>query len=130
MTLVADASFVVLAVTGAGPAGAAARERLSSEYAHAPHLVDAEVGNVLRRRWLRGELRAEIAVELLGLGRSLVDQRHDHGPLASAAWGLRANLSFYDALYAVLAWALDTPLVTADERLARAPGLPCRVEAI
>ncbi len=34
----------------------------------------------------------------------------------------------YDALDVVLAATLDVPLLTADARLARAPGLPCQVE--
>jgi predicted nucleic acid-binding protein len=37
-------------------------------------------------------------------------------------------MTFYDALYAALAARLDIPLLTSDERLSRAPGLPCRVE--
>jgi predicted nucleic acid-binding protein len=44
------------------------------------------------------------------------------------AWELRTNLSAYDALYVALAEQLDAPLVTADARLARAPGLRCVVE--
>ncbi len=49
-------------------------------------------------------------------------------PLAEAAWELRSAVTFYDALYVVLAATLDVPLLTADARLARAPGLPCQVE--
>jgi predicted nucleic acid-binding protein len=48
------------------------------------------------------------------------------GALATAAWALRQNVSFYDGLYAALA----VPLVTADQQLARAPGLNCTVEQI
>ena len=44
------------------------------------------------------------------------------------AWGLRTNFSAYDALDGALAEQLDAPLVTADARLARAPGLRCVVE--
>jgi len=39
-------------------------------------------------------------------------------------------MSYYDALYAALAAALGHPLLTADARLARAPGLPCAVELV
>jgi predicted nucleic acid-binding protein len=60
-----------------------------------------------------------------------VDQRYPHtGSLADAAWELRDNVTFYDALYVALAAALDVPLLTADARLARAPGLPCQVEVV
>lgn len=44
------------------------------------------------------------------------------------AWELRTNLSAYDALYVALAEQLNAPLLTADARLARAPGLRCVVE--
>ena len=40
---------------------------------------------------------------------------------------LRADVSPYYALYVALAEALDAELVTADRRLAAAPGLRCRV---
>lgn len=65
------------------------------------------------------------------LASALVEHRHDHrGALAVAAWALRENLTFYDALYATLAGALDALLLTADSRLAGAPRLPCRVEYV
>jgi len=43
---------------------------------------------------------------------------------------LRENLSAYDAAYVALAEALDAPLLTLDERLARAPGVRARVELV
>ncbi len=43
---------------------------------------------------------------------------------------LRDNLSDYDAMYVALAARLDVSLLTADARLARAPGLPCAVEVL
>jgi predicted nucleic acid-binding protein len=48
--------------------------------------------------------------------------------LGHAAWALRENFSFYDALYVALAQSLSVPLLTGDGRLSRAPGLPCAVE--
>jgi predicted nucleic acid-binding protein len=50
--------------------------------------------------------------------------------LAPTAWGLRHNFSYCDALYVALAARLRAPLLTADKRLANAPGLPCEVELI
>lgn len=44
-------------------------------------------------------------------------------PLLLDAWGLRHNLNSYDSLYVALARRLDCPLITADRRLAAAPGL-------
>ncbi len=85
-----------------------------------PHLIDAEVGQALRREVASGRLdedRAEAA--LLDLMR-MPFRRIDHIGLIHRAWELRHNLSFYDGLYAALAETLDVPLVTLDRRLARA----------
>jgi predicted nucleic acid-binding protein len=49
------------------------------------------------------------------------------GRLAQRAWDLRHTITFYDGLYVPLAAALDLPLLTADARLSKAPGLSCRV---
>jgi predicted nucleic acid-binding protein len=128
--VVVDASALVYAVLGV-TGGSSLRERLAAEECHAPHLIDAELGNVLRRRVLRGELTADDALVLLVGGAQLIDHRHaGHGALAHAAWVRRANLSFYDGLYAALAAALSAPLLTADTRLARSPGLDCTVEQV
>ena len=52
------------------------------------------------------------------------------GALATGAWVLHQNVSFYDGLYVALAAALDSPLLTADGRLAKVPGLGCPVEQV
>lgn len=46
------------------------------------------------------------------------------------AYELRGNVTAYDAADIALAEALDCSLVTADARLARAPGLRCEVESV
>ena len=72
-------------------------------------------------------LPAEAALMALN---ALVVERYPHGTLARVAWGLRHNFSYYDALYVALAARLEVPLITSDERLSTAPGLPCLVELI
>lgn len=130
MTIVADASALVESLAG-GPLALAVDERFQAESSvWAPHLVDAEVGHALRTAVRRGELsdwRALTALDALASSRLL---RARHRDLLRAAWGLRHNVSYYDALYVVLAAALDAPLVTLDARLARAPGLPAVVECL
>jgi predicted nucleic acid-binding protein len=122
---------MVVALLGRSASAMALRRRLSSEVCHAPHLIDAEVGNVLRRHVLRGDLAAADAETLLHLSGPLIDHRHQMtGALAGAAWALRLNLSFYDGLYAALAAALAIPLLTADGRLAKEPGLGRPVEQV
>ena len=46
------------------------------------------------------------------------------------AYELRANVTAYDAAYVALAEELDCPLVTADARLTKAPGVTCLVDLI
>ncbi len=89
----------------------------------APHLVDAEVGHVLRRAVLIGELRPSIAGAALTALADLPLRRAGHRGLLARAWALRATVTFYDALYVALAERLDMPLLTLDGRLAAASGL-------
>ncbi|TNC27686.1 type II toxin-antitoxin system VapC family toxin [Amycolatopsis alkalitolerans] len=80
---------------------------------NAPHLVDAEVGDVLRRMVPHGRLRAETAETALMSLNSLVDARYAHvGALSRDAWDLRDRVRFYDALYVALAARLELPLLT------------------
>jgi len=58
MALVIDASAMLSALLGRSGEAAALRGRLRAEMCHAPHLIDAEVRNVLRRHVLRGDLAA------------------------------------------------------------------------
>lgn len=88
---------------------------------HAPHLLDVEVAQVIRRLEHRAELTAARAEEALDDLRALRVVRHAHLPLLERVWELRSNLSAYDALYVALAEALDAPLVTTDERLQGSP---------
>lgn len=128
---VVDASALVLALIGKSAAADELRDQLAGMIRHAPHLIDAEVGNVLRRHELRGLVSAREAGAALEAAPYLVDHRYPHtGALAQIAWTRRANLSFYDALYVALAARLEVPLITADARISRAPDLGCRVELV
>jgi len=129
VAIVIDASALAYALLGTAPQAVALRDRLGSEECHAPHLIDAEIGNLLRGRVLRNEIGAADAEELLLAAPALVDHRYEiTGGLARAAWARRDNLTFYDALYVALAAALSLSLLTADDRLRRAPDLGCAVE--
>jgi predicted nucleic acid-binding protein len=50
--------------------------------------------------------------------------------LLQRIWELRENLSGYDATYVAVAETLETPLLTADARLARAPGPTCPITVV
>ena len=86
----------------------------------APHLLDAEVAAVLRRATLAGQLEAGRAALALDTLAASPIRRYPHGPMLRRAFDLRDNVSAYDAMYLVLAEALEATLVTADLRLARA----------
>ena len=128
--IVVDASALAAALGQDGSFGGRARERLRGETLVAPELIDLEVAAALRRLSLGGRLpvaRAELA--LLDLLR-LPLRRLAHRPLIGRCWELRDNLTVYDAAYVALAEGLRSTLVTADARLAKAPGPCCEVELV
>jgi predicted nucleic acid-binding protein len=128
---VVDASAVVDALGGKNAIGIALRTRITTTTCHAPHLIDAEVGHVLRRGVSRGELDEEEAQTGLRALNSIIDHRYPHpGRLSDLAWELRHVVSFYDGLYVALATMLRLPLLTTDLNLTKAPDLPCQFELI
>jgi predicted nucleic acid-binding protein len=128
---VVDASAAVDALAGKGSVGIALRSKITGATCHAPHLVDAEAGHVLRHIHRRGEINEEEALTAMRGLSSIIDHRYPHtGTMSNLAWELRDTVSFYDGLYVALAVMLDVPLLTSDAKLAKAPGLPCRCEVI
>ncbi len=71
--------------------------------------------------------RAKVALSDLA---ALPVRRISHRPLVERCWELRHAVTVYDAAYVALAEALEIPLLTADARLSRAPGLRCRVDLL
>lgn len=128
--LVVDASVIVAALADDGSDGDVARARLRGERIAAPELVDLEVISALRQHHAAGRLddrRAKLALVDL---RDLPMARAPHRPLLSRCWELRDSLTPYDASYVALAEALDCPLLTADSRMAGAPGPTCPIELL
>jgi predicted nucleic acid-binding protein len=129
--IVVDASAVLEALLRT-PAAPAVEGRLfdSGATLHAPHLLDAEIAQVVRRYAARGEIDRERGRVALA---DLVDfplRRYPHGFLLPRVWELRDNLTAYDAIYVALAEVLDAPLVTRDRRLAAAAGHLAQVEVV
>ena len=126
--VVVDASAVTELLFN-GSAAARLRERLSGETElHAPHLIDLEVMQVLRRALRRGALNEAGAADALEDFKKLYLTRYPHAPFRDRIWDLRANVTAYDAVYLALAEALNAPLVTTDGRLRRTPGIRAVVE--
>lgn len=128
---VLDASVLVEYLAG-GARATPARARILAHAGAlwAPHLVDAEVGHVLRRAAASGELSPSAARAALVDLAELPLRRAAHVGLLDRAWALRANVSFYDGLYVALAERLDEPLLTLDARLASAPGVRAEVVVV
>ena len=97
---------------------------------HAPHLIDIEVAQVLRRYATTGQLPVERCREALADMADLPLTRYPHDFLLPRIWELRGNLTAHDAAYVALAEALDATLLTRDKRLASAPGYHARVELV
>lgn len=122
--IVVDASVLLDWLLGKGsPAGDALAELLrSGEILCAPHLVDAEVGQGLRRYALSGDLSGTEATEMIADFLDLPIRRYPHDGLLAAAFAYRSNATVYDALYLTLAEALDCPFLTGDASLQSVPG--------
>jgi predicted nucleic acid-binding protein len=124
--IVVDASAALLGLLNDG----AARAMLADGAIACPHLVDSEVAHALRSQVLRGEVEAAHAGRALETWTRLGIERIGVRGLLPRIWELRENVSAYDATYVAVAEALDVPLVTADGRLARAPGPRCSITVV
>ncbi len=129
--IVVDASVLANALADDHADGDAARGELrAADQVTAPDLVDVETVSVLRKRWLGRTLsdqRFKVAVGHLQQPRF---ERVPTPRLMRPAFELRANVSAYDACYVALAERLDCELITADGRLAGAPGPRCAIRVL
>ncbi len=89
---------------------------------HAPHLLDVEVAQVLRRYAANGEIDERRGSMALADLADFPIRRYPHDFLLTRVWSLRGNFTAYDAVYVALAEALNARLLTRDQRLAAAVG--------
>lgn len=129
IVLDASAALEFLLVTDKGGRVA---ERIAppDETLHAPHLIDLEVAQVLRRYVARRQLDASRAGQALDDLRDLDLNRYPHDVLLGRIWELRHNVSAYDAAYLALAELLGAPLLTSDARLREIPDSRARIEVL
>ena len=129
--IVVDASAVLEALLRT-PAAGAVEKRLfePSQTLHAPHLLDVEVAQVVRRYAANGEIDADRGRLALDDLADLPLRRYPHNFLLPRVWDLRNNFTAYDAIYVALAEVLDAPLLTRDKRLAASPGHHARIELV
>jgi predicted nucleic acid-binding protein len=127
--IVVDASALIEVLLGTSAATRLAERFFAAgETLHAPHLLDVEVAQVLRRYALAGLFGADRGVEALEDLADFPIARYPHQPFLLRIWELRHNVTAFDAAYLALAEALAAPLVTRDAKLASAPGHQARIE--
>ena len=124
--IVVDASAALLGLLNDGEA----RAMIAEEAVACPHLADSEIVHALRRQVLRGTLDDATAERAIAVWARLGLRRVGVTGLLDRIWELRENLSAYDATSVALAEGLDITLVTADGRLARAPGPRCTITVV
>lgn len=130
MTII-DASVYTDALVSTGESGDAGRALLRDPTVlEAPAGFRAEVTSALRALVQHADLhviRAQAALEQLRTVRVI---EYPFAPFTDRVWGLRDNMSVYDAWYVALAESLGTDLVTSDAWLVNAPGPRCEVRHV
>jgi predicted nucleic acid-binding protein len=124
--IVVDASVLAVALADDGEDGDLTRAELATaRRLSAPQVVDLEVTSVWRRAARSGRLEPRRAALAFADLERLPLRRVAHSPLLPRIWELRDTVTAYDAAYVALAELLAAPLLTADARLAGAPGPRC-----
>ena len=119
--IVIDASATIEVLLSTSDAGRSIRRQMRLDPdLHAPHLIDAETAQAVRRFAYKGLIDEGRAAEAIRDLRDIRIVRHPCTHLLSRIWALHHNFSAYDATYVALAEALDAELLTCDERLATA----------
>ena len=128
--LAVDASAVVALLIDPGATGDAAVAQMYQADLHAPALMPFEVANVIRRRWSAGLLTPGAAEQALDDLHALPVSLWAFEHLCAEMWTRRGALSAYDASYAAVAALLGCRLLTADAKLAHAPGLDVEIQLL
>ena len=128
--VVLDASAFVGLLLDPGERGARVGELVAAGDVHAPALLPFEVANVLRRLHAAGRLSTTEAALARADAARLPVELWPFEAVAARTVELGGALTAYDASYVALAELLDARLVTADRRLAAAPGLRCEVVVV
>ena len=128
---VVDASVLANALADDEADGEVARRELrAAGDVTAPDLIDVETVSVLRKRWLVRTLDEQRLITAVAHLLEMDFERVPTRRLVRRAVELRANVSVYDACYVALAESLQCELLTADERLAAAPGPQCPIRVV
>ncbi len=100
------------------------------ETLHAPHLIDLEVAQVIRRYMSAGNMTSGRGLEAILDFLDFPVTRYSHEIFLPRIWELRGIMTAYDAAYVTLSEALSAPLFTMDSRLASSSGHRARIVLI
>jgi predicted nucleic acid-binding protein len=127
--VVVDASLI-LAIIAGDDRSPQLLDRIASHEMHAPHFIDLEVIQTVRKTVLHKHATLTAANASLATFARLPILKHAHSPLLERIWELRDNFSAYDATYVALAELLGVPLLTRDARMSRATGHRVPIEFV
>lgn len=131
MILVLGASVAVDLLLHREPGYSLIKSRIiSAGWLAAPHLLDAEVTQALRRFVLRNELDSLHAEKEIHNLQDLPLERYPHSPLLKRAFNLKNNLTIYNALYVALAEGLNAQLLTRDKGIGKKPNIYATIAVI
>ena len=121
--IVLDASVVLDVVTAVtkGREIAVRIEQTDNDFI-APHLIDLEVLQALRRQLRLDQIDHVRATSAVAILRDLPLTRMSHEPIIARIWELRHNWTAYDAAYVALAELMGAALWTSDRKFAGAAG--------
>lgn len=129
--IVVGASVFAFSLLDEGPTGDRCRAALrADERWISPQHWTVEVMSVIRGNLLGGKITRQHADDAVGGLAQLDPTVPMTRVLLPRIWELRGNLTAYDAAYVAAAEAYGCPLLTADGRVSRAPGIRCAVEVI
>jgi predicted nucleic acid-binding protein len=129
--IVIDASVLANVIGDDGADGKRARAELrTAQDLAAPDLVDVETVAVLRKRRLAEAITQRRFASAIGDLENIAIDRYPTLQLMRRAYELRSTVTSYDAAYVALAEVLGCEFLTADARLAKAPGPRCPVRLL
>jgi predicted nucleic acid-binding protein len=129
--IVVDASVILEILLRTKSAPAIEKKIFSKgQTLHAPHLIDVEIAQVIRRYASAGELTPERGSQAI---EDLIDfriSRYSLEILLPRIWELRTNMTAYDAAYVALAEVLNAPFLTRDAKLTRSAGSTAKIQLV
>ena len=126
IVLDASAALELVLLTSTGQRVASLIE-FREETLQAPHLIDLEVLQAIRRFFRVRSLLPVRASEALVDSADLRIERYGHLVLANRIWELCDSATAYDAAYLALAETFPATLMTCDAALAKVQGIRARI---